>query len=66
MRYAHQVGLQHQCLECSKEFNTLQACRRHMLDKPHQVIRFEGEYDQFFDIEKISKFCIKNYSLNEL
>uniref|UniRef100_A0A2P2HZ71 Zinc finger protein 622-like n=1 Tax=Hirondellea gigas TaxID=1518452 RepID=A0A2P2HZ71_9CRUS len=47
------VGQRHQCLECSKEFSSLSACRLHMLDKPHLAIRFEGEFDQFFDISKI-------------
>uniref|UniRef100_A0A2P2HZM0 Zinc finger protein 622-like n=1 Tax=Hirondellea gigas TaxID=1518452 RepID=A0A2P2HZM0_9CRUS len=47
------VGQRHQCLECSKEFSSLRACRLHMLDKPHLAIRFEGEFDQFFDISKI-------------
>lgn len=47
------IGLHHECLECSKPFRSLRACRLHMLDKPHLAIRFEGEYDAFFDVSKI-------------
>lgn len=49
-----QIGVLMQCLECSKELRSLKGCRLHMLTKPHLSIRFEGEYDQFFEIEKIS------------
>jgi len=49
------VGIHHECIECSKAFDNVQAVQKHMIGKPHMAIRFEGEYDQFFAIEEISE-----------
>ncbi|KAF2368764.1 Zinc finger C2H2-type [Trinorchestia longiramus] len=47
------IFVDHKCLECHKSFHNLKNVRRHMLDKPHLSMLFEGEYDEFFDIKKI-------------
>jgi len=49
----NKVGVEHDCMDCSRHFNSLQGVRTHMLAKPHHQIRFEGEYDAFFELEKI-------------
>jgi len=49
----HKVGVENKCLDCSREFQSTKACRTHMLMKRHYEIRFEGEYDCFFEIEEI-------------
>ena len=51
-----QVGVEHNCLDCSRPFTTRKAVRNHMVMRPHHEIRFEGEYDAFFDIAMIRKF----------
>jgi len=49
----HKVGVEHKCMDCSRPFRTLKGAQTHMLAKPHYEIRFEGEYDPYFDLEKI-------------
>jgi len=49
----HKVGVEHNCLDCSRPFTTRKAVRNHMVMRPHHEIRFEGEYDAFFDIAMI-------------
>ncbi|XP_018019068.1 zinc finger protein 622 [Hyalella azteca] len=47
------VIVDRKCVECSKSFQSVKGVRKHMLDKPHLSIYFEGEYDDFFDLKKI-------------
>ena len=53
-----QVGVEHNCMDCSRPFTTRKAVRNHMVMRPHHEIRFEGEYDAFFDIAMIRELQV--------
>jgi len=47
------VGAEHRCLDCSRPFASLRGVRAHMLAKPCHELRFEGEYDGYWDVAAI-------------
>lgn len=46
------ICVYHECLYCHREFDTLEACRHHMVDKAHRKVNFEEDAIAL----KLSKF----------
>ncbi|OHT11859.1 Zinc finger, C2H2 type family protein [Tritrichomonas foetus] len=57
------IGVGNCCLECSKQFRSLNACRDHMRGKYHCAFEFDEEYEDFYEAE--TGIVPVNYTIDE-
>lgn len=49
--FGEKVGVGHCCINCSRQFNSMQAVRDHMRDKRHCAYEFDEELEEFYEPE---------------
>jgi pre-60S factor REI1 len=47
--FSEKVGIGHSCVNCNKQFKSIQAVRNHMIAKSHCYYELDDEYEEFYE-----------------